>query len=193
MARMMAKHHRGQNGNYKISKTNMSFLPEEHKEPKSKSNYTMPLDEGQHKFRVISSAVVGFEGWREEDGKKSPVRYHVGEQPETGPDGRGVKYFWAFVVWNFNLEQFQIMEVTQKTIRTAIEALVNDPEWGDPKGYNITITRKGTKLDDTEYTVMPNPHSEMPAELLEAYEKANIDLEKLFTGEDPFGEKKDNF
>lgn len=158
-----------------------TFLPPEAQEPKSKSNYTMPLDEGQHRLRVLSSAVVGYEEWQTDGEKKISIRYKVGEEPPFGKDGKEPKYFWAFVVWNYEQERVQIMSVTQKTIRTAIQALVDNEAWGDPKEYDIVITRTGKDLNNTEYAVVANPHTEVPA-----IENKDIDLDIWFKGEDPF-------
>ena len=171
----------------------MTFLPKDAKEPKSKSNYTMPLAEGSVKLRVMSPAIVGYEGWKEEEGKKTPVRYTVNDAPPFGPDGREPKYFWAFVVWNYEQEQLQIMSVTQKTIRMAFEAYVLNEDWGDPKNYDIVLSRKGTKLEDTEYTVIASPHSEVSEAIQEAYNNAQIDLEEWRKGGDPFEKKNNDF
>jgi len=165
-----------------------TFLPEGAKEPKTKSAYTMPLAEGAHKLRVMSSAIIGYEGWSKEGDKNVPVRYKVGEEPRFGPDGKEPKYFWAFIVWNYDQERLQIMAITQKTIRTSFEAYVMNEAWGDPKTYDIVVTRKGMKLDDTEYTVVANPHSDTPAEVNQAYEESSIDLQAWREGEDPFKE-----
>ena len=78
------------------------------------------------------------------------------------------------------------MEVTQKTIMLPLKALIDNPKWGSPKKYDITITRKGTTKNDTEYAVMPNPATPVSDEIAEAYLNTKINLEILFTGEDPF-------
>jgi len=99
-----------------------NFLPPEASEPKTRSNYTK-LDEGSHKLRVLSSAVVGYEEWKQEGEKKTSVRHKVGKQPSFGVDGKEPQYFWAFVVWNYEQERVQIMSVSQKTIRSSIGLL----------------------------------------------------------------------
>ena len=164
----------------------MTFLPSEAVEPKSKSNYTMPLEEGRHKLRVLSSAIVGYEGWKDEGGKKTPVRYKMGTQPELGPDGKEPKYFWSFIVWNYEQERIQIMSVTQKTIREQMKALIDDEAWNSPLEYDIAITRTGMKMDDTKYTVMPNPKVPVSPEILQQYKEKNIDLNAWLQGLDPF-------
>jgi len=168
----------------------MSFLPKDHKEPVSKGNYTK-LTEGTHKLRILSSAIIGYEGWSEEDGKRAPVRYRMGEQPPFGPDGKEPKYFWAFTVWNYAQERVQIMQVTQKTIRTAIEAYVENEAWGDPKNYDIVITRKGTTRDDTEYNVVANPATDLTDTIKGAMVTTPVNLDALFDGKDPFEKKKE--
>ena len=59
----------------------MTFLPKDAKEPKSKSNYTLPMAEGSVKIRVMSPAIVGYEAWKREEGKNTPVRYTVDDAP----------------------------------------------------------------------------------------------------------------
>ena len=169
----------------------MTFLPKEAKEPKGKSNYTK-LNEGVHKLRVLSSAIVGMEEWQTDGEKKIPVRYTTQDAPPFGKDGKELKYFWAFVVWNYEQERLQIMEITQKTIRTALQAYIDNEAWGDPKTYDIVINRKGTKLEDTEYTVVANPHTDVDKAILKTYEESNIDLEEWREGKDPFSKEEDS-
>ena len=69
-----------------------------------------------------------------------------------------IKHFWAFLVYNQEAKRVQVLEVTQSSVQAVIKALVDNKNWGDPKGYDITVTRVGSGLD-TEYAVMPNPQS----------------------------------
>ena len=168
----------------------MTFLPNEAKEPQSKSNYTLPYkQEGSFKFRVLDNAVVGFETWKTEGEKKIPIRHKTGEEPPFGEDGKEPKYFWAFPVFNYTQDRIQIMVVTQKTIRNQMQALIDNEVWGNPQSYDITFTRKGLELADTTYTIMPNPHTELKPEILETYKRANLSLEDWFKGLDPFAKK----
>jgi hypothetical protein len=79
--------------------------------------------------------------------------------------------FWAFVVWNFDTKAVEILEITQTTIQTALEELINSEEWGDPLGYGITVNRKGDNLE-TEYSVVPSPAQPTPTDIIrgEAYQ-----------------------
>ena len=66
-----------------------------------------------------------------------------------------------------------------------MKALVDNPKWGDPKGYDITVTRTGEGYD-TEYSTMPNPHSTVEQSVLDEYAKKTIKLEALYEGGNPF-------
>ena len=167
----------------------MSFLPENYKVPTS-SNY-LKLTEGEHTFRVLSSAIVGWEYFTKEN---KPVRSQdpFEELPDDIKDGGKVNPFWAFIIWNYDESKIQIMEITQKTIMFPIKSLVDNPKWGNPQEYDITITRKGTGMLDTEYSVMPNPHSNVDENILTQLERTKIDLTALYRGDDPFQNEAQN-
>lgn len=163
-----------------------SFLPDGYEAPISGGGY-MKLQDGDNLLRTLSSAIVGYQYWTNDD---KPVRSRVAF--ETTPDIRvkdgkadKPKHFWAFVVWNYSTKAVEILEVTQASIRKAITNLVEDSEWGDPKQYDIKINRSGSGFD-TEYTVSPKPHKEVAEEILKAYEETPINLEALYEGKNPF-------
>jgi hypothetical protein len=121
------------------------------------------------------------------------------ERPETLPEdirhenGKPdrVKHFWAFAVWNYKEGKVQILELTQASIQGPIEDLVVTEDWGDPTGYDITITKKGQKLD-TEYSVQPSPHKPAPEEALAALKATPVNLQALYEGGDPFANFGEN-
>lgn len=168
-----------------------NFFPEtDYKIPET-SNY-MKFQDGDNKFRVLSSAITGWEYWNTQN---KPVRNK--ESWDTVPDdikiekdgGVKINHFWAFVVYNYKANKIQILEITQKGIMKFIQGLVKNPKWGNPKGYDIIVSRTGSGFD-TEYTYIADPHSEVEPEILERYEKMNIDLNQLYLGGDPFNSKK---
>jgi hypothetical protein len=166
----------------------MSFLPADYKEPKPLGNY-MKLEDGENNFRILSSAITGWEYWINDvndEGKaiRKPVR--IKPDGQVGMDfADNTKHFWAFVVYNQDAKRIQILEITQRTIQKAIMALIKNVKWGDPKNYDITIVKSGKDLD-TEYTVTPNPKEELDKEILKQYEAMNIELEELYKSGDPF-------
>ena len=162
----------------------MSFLPTDYKIPKAPSGY-MRFEEGLNRIRILSSAIVGYEYFTNEN-KPMRSREPFEDYPsDIKKDGK-IKPFWAFVVWNYNLKMVQILELTQKSIMFAIKALVDNSKWGDPKKYDIAITKIGEGLD-TEYTVQGEPPIEEPTLEIKALFKAKpIYLEALYSNDDPF-------
>lgn len=168
-----------------MSNNENDFFPEAGYKIPVTSNYLNKIPEGETTFRILSPAIVGFEYFNNEN---KPVRSKIPfeETPADLKSGNRINHFWAFIIWNYGAERIQIYEITQKTIQTAIKALIDNSKWGKPFGYDITITRKGTTMNDTEYAIMPNPHTEITPVIKEAFTKTKINLEALYTGDDPF-------
>jgi len=166
------------------------FLPKDYTVPVSGGNY-MKLEKGDNVFRVLSSAVVGYEYWNNEN---KPIR--LSKKPDVLPvdmriddyGNKNLKHFWAFIVWNYKANAIQMLEITQVSIQEGIANLVKDVDWGDPKRYDIKITKTGEKMD-TEYAVSPKPHTPVKAEIEQALLNKNYDLNALFIGGDPFDVK----
>lgn len=167
------------------------FFPNSDYEIPTTSNY-MKFGEGDNTFRVLSSAIVGYEYWNKDN---KPVRKQenwntVPDDIKTDKDGNiTIRHFWAFVVYNYDAKRIQVLELTQKGIMKYIQGLTRNPKWGNPKGYDITVNRTGSGFD-TEYTCMASPHSEIDTTITEHYEKLNINLDALFSGDDPFASKR---
>jgi hypothetical protein len=169
-----------------------NFLPKDYEVPAGKSNY-MRFEIGENKFRILSSPILGYEGWNtDKDGSRKPIRHRVDEEfpIDEVDDPEQVKHFWAMPVWNYGAKMVQILEITQKGIQRTLRALAKDPEWGSPLGYDISIVRTGEGLN-TEYETIPSPPKLVDKKIKEAYELRKINLEALYDGEDPFVEEFD--
>ena len=165
------------------------FLNKDYEAPVSTGNYMKFKKNGGVKFRVLSNAVTGFEYWNTES---RPVRspkawFEMPKDIKLDKDDKPtkIKHFWAFVVWNYEASKVQVLEVTQVSVRDAIMSHYKEEAWGDPKGYDITVNSTGVDLD-TKYTVVMSPPTPISDEIKAEYEKLNINLDNLFTGEDPF-------
>ena len=110
------------------------------------------------------------------------------------------KYFWTFVVIFVSAtdkdnnpmlqEEYgkpKIVEIQQITIQQGMARLMNDVEWGDPRGYDMVLDRVGLDKGDTKYFVNPKPKSPTTPEMHKAVDDARIDLRVLFEGGQPFG------
>jgi len=156
------------------------FMPKDYKLPDSAE--FMKFLPGKNKFRILSSLVTGYLYWTNENKPvRSPVPFEetpdIKVDPKTGKSK--IDHFWAVVVWNYATESIQTLEITQKGIQKYITGLLNDDAWGSPKKYDLVVTRDGDGLA-TKYTVSANPHKEVSDDIKEAFEAANIDLNKMF-------------
>lgn len=155
----------------------------------------MKFQEGVNTFRIFGKPLYGNEIWViEDDGKKRPVRNPPGteflpedlKKAEKDKEGNVIKkYFWAVKVWNYKEQSVQLLEITQKTIIKAILSFNNNPKWGDPNGYDISVTKKGNGKE-TEYFTDHDPKEELPVDIKKKLEATSINLEALFSGGDPF-------
>lgn len=103
--------------------TSNAFLPETYEPPASNSLY-MKLKEGENNFRILSSPTFGWEYWKNNGGAKKPVRLQYSEEnarlasqeakKNSDPKDQKAKHFWAMVVWNYETERVEILEITQR-------------------------------------------------------------------------------
>jgi hypothetical protein len=169
------------------------FLPKGYETPQSDQRY-MELAEGTNTFRILSPAIVGYEWWEDAgNGDRVPRRVRTAEDVPT--DVRNAtqsrdkaKHFWAFVVYNYHTQTIQVLELKQQTIMRAIEALAKAPNWGNPRGFDLTIekVKTGAREWDVEYHVIPEPPSPLDEGIAELARQVPVRLEALYEGEDPY-------
>jgi len=175
------------------------FLPEGYQTPEVQSNY-MTLEDGENSFRILSSAIVGYEWWVEngEEGRRPQRVRTVSEVPEAvrnASDNRQkARHFWAFTVYNYKTKTMQVLELKQQTVMRAIEAFVKNPKWGNPKNYDLVIERvkTGSRDWDVEYNVIPEPPSKLDEGIVELAKSIPVRLDALYSGEDPFAEPEED-
>ena len=160
--------------------------------PKGDSKY-LKFEKGLTEFMPLASAVVGWLYWTND---KKPLR--LAEEPKNPRDlpdikiteGKAdVKHFWAFPVWDFADSKVKVLEITQKTIMSAVRDYATNTKWGTPvMKYSFTVKREGDGFD-TEYTIMANPAVDILHDTIVAWEAAlagGFDIRRLFIGGDPF-------
>jgi hypothetical protein len=127
---------------------------------------------------------MGWEYWVKDGDKKKPIR--VLDYKDVPMEVRAAKekedqasFFWAMMVHNYTDDKVQLLEIRQSTIRKYIEGFNNDESWGDPRNYDITITKEGDGFD-TEYRVVPAPPAKFEKEV------PNYDVMLWVDGGSPF-------
>ena len=164
-----------------------TFLPRNYTKPVPNSNYVR-LNEGDNKFRILTSAIVGWEYWTQDNKPmRSKERFNIiPTDARIDDDGKfKPKHFWACVVWCYTSNSIKIWEITQKSIQDDLLGYVKSEDWGDIKNYDVVVKRTGERLE-TRYQTVANPHSPVPQEATEASERTHVNLEALFDGSDPF-------
>jgi len=175
-----------------------------------KDNYEVPqkvggymkLQEGENRIRILGTfsegtAIKGWEYWiTGKEGGRVPVRKMEDESIITADLEEGedkVKHFWALPVYNVNADAIQLLELTQVGIQKAITNLAKDRDWGNPTGYDISITRTktGPETMNVEYTVSPKPAKPLDAGVIKRYKEKNINIQALFAGKDPFNSEEE--
>lgn len=165
-----------------------SFKPEQG----NGGRYTLSsLKSGEKvKVRVLSDFITGKSVWSDlENGKRAPFRVRDNEPIPTGKIGinpmngnpERIKQFVAAVVWNYGTQQVEILETDKSTIIDALYDLEQSEDWGDMKGYDITIAKSGTGTD-TKYSVLPSGQGAFKGKA----DFKSVKLESLYEGSDPF-------
>src|SRR4051812_1123881 len=110
------------------------FLPEGETIPQGASNY-MKLSEPENKFRVLDSAITGYELWVSGKPKRFKSVNDFTEADLVNADinkftgnRKTPQYFWAFPVFDYKNEKIAILEVTQVSVMRGIEDYLNDPD-----------------------------------------------------------------
>lgn len=163
----------------------MNFLPNNYELPKISSGGYVKLKKGDTILRFLGDPITGYEWWESMHGTEKPVRCKDMEKIDDSQATQKAKHFWACCVWNYEVNAVQIWQINQRTIQDQIHLLLNDQDWGDPRKYDLKITRVGDALE-TKYTVSPKPKKELPEAIKYEFEIMDIDLDKLITGDDPF-------
>lgn len=170
----------------------MELFPKDYEKQSKEDGYLKPSD-GDCKIRFMGKGIVGWEQWTTDN---KPVRGKalkdiVGDFPKENKFGEECKPkdFFSTVVWNVNEKKIQIFTITQTTIKSALMSYESNNEYGDPTGYDLSISMQA---DGKGYSVIASPPKEVSKEAIKEYDKSNIDLEQLFTGDNPFNAKSND-
>ena len=181
----------------------VNFFEQGHEIP-DKRNQFMKFVQGKNRIRFVGNPISGFVFYgkiKREDGSEALKPYRrresegefsleemINRDVRMKPDGEieGQKYFVMGLVYNYQKEKLQVLEITQKSILKALKSYVESEEYGHPSGYDLTIEKKGDGLN-TEYTVVVSPPKPLSAEIENLVGETSCDLQKIFDGEYPLG------
>lgn len=90
------------------------------------------------------------------------------------------RMLYAWLVWNFEAKKVQVMKLPVTAYRQIAKYGAND-DYGDPRQYNLTITRTGQKLK-TVYDIIASPEKkQIPEQIAVAAHEVDL-FEKLSAG-----------
>lgn len=161
---------------------NDTRLPEDYQPSQSWEWSYTKLKDWDNKIRILTSPIIWFEYFKA-DNKPKRSKTMFKDTPDI-KEWWKVKEFRAFAIYNYDVEQVQLMEITQNSIKNQIREYSKDEDYWNPKWYDIKINKTGKDLE-TKYQVKPLPPKPFTNE--EAIKEAKaINLEALFEWDDPF-------
>lgn len=157
-----------------------AFLPAGYELPKPESKFVQ-LEEGQNRLRILTPAAIGWEAWIDGEAQRLPGQENPFDidQVDEGDYGKKLYHFWSFVVWNFDTKKVMLWQVSQRGILTGLYGLLQTEEWGDPREYNIIVTKTVNKRK-TEYKVNGVPPKPLTEEIKKALASSTLTTEALF-------------
>ena len=136
------------------------------------SDFAQMKDEGDYDFRIFTSPYQFYSHWtKDATGKDKKVHCAVDDCPVC-ERGEKASARWFIGVINRKTNKCEILEIGSQVYQQLL-VLAKNPKWGDPKGYDITITRK-PKGSNPLYAVVPNPKT--------AFSDEEKTMAKEFTG-----------
>lgn len=158
------------------------------------------------RFALLSDEPLEFyEAWAEgPDGKAKPFRFASEPSPDDltlafgdftrrmNRDGNGsepIKFALALPVYNFEVAQVQILQLSQKSIIRELDAVSQMSDYDDLTAIDFSLGKEGSGLK-TEYKVTPLPRKKgADKDIAAAWEEsraAGFDITRLLSGGDPF-------
>lgn len=145
------------------------------------------------RIRFFGSGATGWVAWTV---NRKPLRWEVLPDvlPESvKPDDNGdrtAKFFLAGICWDYEAEMFRAIEITQKGIIADINKYMADEDFGDPCGYDLTLTRTGSGLE-TRYEVIAKPPKPAAPSIRDGYTQLGWNINNLFEGSHPWSTDSD--
>lgn len=142
--------------------------------------------QGEVRLRVLSKAILGWEGWYKNkpirfkyDYKISTDEYDALDKDNYDPSKAKWKQFAVCVVWNYTEGCPQFWQFSQKQIKDQLLALAADTDWGNITNYDIKVKREGEKME-TKYSITPLPAKEVSEEIKAEVIKRGLSPEQIF-------------
>lgn len=154
-------------------------------EVKTGADY-MKLEVGDNVVRIITKPYQFTVAWiTDGDGTPRKVRSAVSKNCPLVKRGDKLQNRWYVGVINRKTKSAQILEISSQIV-SSIKKLALDEDWGDPKAYDVNISR-GTPKSQPLYTVIAKPKKPLSDDdkAIAARFVENTDLKKMTTPPSP--------
>src|SRR5687767_14412833 len=155
-------------------------------QPINYSNYQVPkgesafltLEPGDNRIRIASEPAEVVLHEITKDGKWATQECE-GEACELCAKGKPKKFKYAYRVINRKDGKVYIYEAPAGVFRSIQDYALNE-EYGDPTEYDITITKRGEKLNTTYQIIASPKKSVISDEEAEMLETSDVTIEKAY-------------
>lgn len=161
------------------------FNDEVNEELDKKTSGFYELEEGQNEFRIVSAFAWGykFNFKNSAEGAEKDYPFYKTDDPEVEKNRSKLQLTASMVVYDYKTKELKPFNVHQKNILNAIREYVDNKNYGEPTGYDIIITKKGSGKETKYPSIIANPPEDTSKEVKEVLEKHDINVEKAFDKE----------
>ena len=141
-----------------------------------------------YRMRCVGVGITGWVGWTNAKKphrlatKPAPEQYHPDIQTA---DGEPYKHFVATIVYVYETDEFKVLEMTQKMLINPLMKCIQNPEYGQPTDFDITIEKEGSGKEGTKYTLIPSPPKPLSKAIASRFAETDVDMKALFRDGDP--------
>jgi hypothetical protein len=142
---------------------------------------------GQNRFRILQPALLTWAIWSDDGGGNKTV-VHYPFNPMQKPQGREVNHNWNLLVFDYQMNDVSLLQVSQKSIQEQISGITQLPGFADYRTYDIVVNRTGTTKTNTDYhcqALMPELMTPDQWQIVSAT-LPTVDLSALLRGADVF-------
>jgi len=162
------------------------------------SNYTTPLaktkylkfQKGANLFRILTpkEEVVSYyiDFVINDEGKKTKNIYPDNGDGQFPMEAEEPKLVWAVTVFNLDINEVQILEISQKTIKDFLFSITSGKIKTDWTLFDIQVTKTGDDKDTTKYSMIAGNDAELSEVHQSIISSTFVDLSQMELGGDPF-------
>lgn len=143
------------------------------------------FEEGDNVLRIVSGFAWGMKHdfKNSAEGKEKGYPFFKTDDPQVAPIRSKLHLAASMVVYDYKAKELKTLTIHQKAILLALRKYSENPKYGVPTGYDITITKTVTSQGTRYPSTIADPKEDQSAEIVEALAKVTINLDNSYTSE----------